>query len=318
MSEEKRTELYEGHQAYLAEKAERDAEKERRREAEKAERAAKRKKDDASDSDVERHKVSRRFTLPRLQIRTWGSLSVIFGFALLKINNNIRTIFIKSRKNRVSRPSWCCRIGAQAAQEVEAPRWQLGAQGEEAQEPQAVRASRFIPFPSRVLSHSSDSLCRSWSWVHVSCGTATLHLGSGWGCQLRSRVMSVVSCLPTAFLVFQFDDLLPLLMSTCPFMRAGTHPTRRRASLTSMTSTTPAERCCADVFEPTQSVFGSTGALLDMPQPVGKSYAVCWGPAHHQSRNLMLVNMCRVVTNGMSDLQDPESAEGEASEEGEL
>lgn len=36
MSEEKRIELYDGHQAYLAENCERDAEKDRRREAEKA------------------------------------------------------------------------------------------------------------------------------------------------------------------------------------------------------------------------------------------------------------------------------------------
>jgi hypothetical protein len=58
--EEKRVELYEGHQAYLADKAARDAEKEKRREAEKAERAAKRKKDDdASDDEAsERHKVT--------------------------------------------------------------------------------------------------------------------------------------------------------------------------------------------------------------------------------------------------------------------
>jgi hypothetical protein len=60
--EDKRAELYEGHQAYLADKAARDAEKEKRREAEKlekAERAAKRKKDDdASDDEAsERHKV---------------------------------------------------------------------------------------------------------------------------------------------------------------------------------------------------------------------------------------------------------------------
>lgn len=60
--EDKRAELYEGHQAYLADKAARDAEKEKRREAEKAEkaeRAAKRKKDDdASDDEAsERYKV---------------------------------------------------------------------------------------------------------------------------------------------------------------------------------------------------------------------------------------------------------------------
>ena len=60
--EDKRAELYEGHQAYLADKAARDAEKEKRREAEKAEkaeRAAKRKKDDDASDDgaSERHKV---------------------------------------------------------------------------------------------------------------------------------------------------------------------------------------------------------------------------------------------------------------------
>lgn len=60
--EEKRVELYQGHQAYLADKAARDAEKEKRREAEKAERAAKRKKSgDESEEETggERHKVLR-------------------------------------------------------------------------------------------------------------------------------------------------------------------------------------------------------------------------------------------------------------------
>lgn len=89
-----------------------------------------------------------------------------------------------------------------------------------------------------------------------------------------------------------------------------------------MTSTTPAERCCAVLHEPTHSMFGSTSALRDMLQPVGRSYALCWGPTHQhcpmQLRNLLLVNMCSVLTNGISDLQDPEPAEGEASEEGEL
>ena len=58
VSEATRAELYEGHQAYLAQKAERDAERAAAREAEKAERAAKRKKGgDDSDSDTDRHKV---------------------------------------------------------------------------------------------------------------------------------------------------------------------------------------------------------------------------------------------------------------------
>lgn len=60
--EEKRVELYQGHQAYLADKAARDAEKEKRREAEKAERAAKRKKsgEESDEETGERHKDHKR------------------------------------------------------------------------------------------------------------------------------------------------------------------------------------------------------------------------------------------------------------------
>lgn len=41
--------------------------------------------------------------------------------------------------------------------------------------------------------------------------------------------MSVVFCLPIAFLVFQFDDLLPLLTSTCPFYTRRDSPDEKKS-----------------------------------------------------------------------------------------